>query len=207
MESDAKPFRSLSKSSFLADADESKDIGQPKYMRKVKDLHTQLQSTVKNLAEKIGGVLEEREKDFLTAYRHHMYNVQKELQEAKQKVKEAENAIKNNNQIRKLKQERDWYRTEAIRLDNSVGSLQQTLKEKEDTISELREDQKWLERQLKNSRKELKILRMELDAQGHHPHSPGGSDDGGSSPSRSRLSSPTGSLPRIRDSKKMSKRR
>ena len=130
-------------------------------MKKVKDLHGQLQSTVTNLSSKIGCVIREREKDFLAAYRHHMYNVQKELQDAKQRVKEAEDAVKNNNQVRKLKRERDWYRNEAIRLDNAVQRLQDTLKEREEELRASREDQRWLEQQVKNSKRHVKLLESE----------------------------------------------
>ena len=63
-----------------------------------------------------------------------MYNVQKELQEARQRVKEAENAVKNNNEVRKLKQERDWFRRQAIRLDELVKDMKQKVEEKETEI-------------------------------------------------------------------------
>ena len=132
-------------------------------MKKVKDLHGQLQLTVGSLSDKIGVLLKEKEKNFLAAYRNHMWNVQKELQEAKIKVKEAENAVKNNNQVRKLKQERDWFQNEAIRLDNLVKDLKEKLKEKNEEIKESVDDRAWIERQLKNAKKQIKILRIELE--------------------------------------------
>ena len=132
-------------------------------MKKVKDLHGQLQLTVGSLSDKIGILLKEKERNFLAAYRNHMWNVQKELQEAKIKVKEAENAVKNNNQVRKLKQERDWFQNEAIRLDNLVKELKEKLKEKNEEIKESIDDRAWIERQLKNAKKQIKILRAELD--------------------------------------------
>lgn len=148
------------------DGKETNAEHEPKYMKKVKDLHGQLRSTVSSLSEKIGLLLESREKDFLAAYRHHMYNVQKELQEARQRVKEAENAVKNNNEVRKLKQECDWFRRQAVRLDELVKDMKQKVEEKETEIAEAREDQKWLERQLKNSKKRVSILRAELESRG-----------------------------------------
>ena len=132
-------------------------------MKKVKDLHGQLQLTVGSLSDKIGVLLKEKERNFLAAYRNHMWNVQKELQEAKIKVKEAENAVKNNNQVRKLKQERDWFQNEAIRLDNLVKELKEKLKEKHEEIKESIDDRAWIERQLKNAKKQIKILRTELE--------------------------------------------
>lgn len=140
------------------------DKSQPNYMRKVHDLHGQLRSTVSNLSDKVGLLLKEREKDFLAAYRHHMYNVQKELQEAKQKVREAENAMKNNDQIRKLKKERDWFRGEAIRLDNLAEDMKQTLISKQEKMEATDDDRAWLVKQLKNAKKQIKILRAELEA-------------------------------------------
>jgi hypothetical protein len=153
---------------------------EPDYMRKVRDLNGQLRHAVANMSDKVGHLLQEREKDFLAAYRHHMYNVQKELQEAKQKVREAELAMKNNDQIRKLKKERDWFRGEAIRLDNIAEGMRKDLAVMHEKMDSIEDDRSWLEKQLKKSKKQIKILRAELEASARAGTSYGATGYGGS---------------------------
>jgi len=49
-------------------------------MSRVSDLHEQLTGVVGTLSDKVAEVLKKQEDEFLSAYRAHMYNVQKELQ-------------------------------------------------------------------------------------------------------------------------------
>jgi len=142
-------------------------VAEPQGMKKVRDLHGQLQDTVSNLSTKITVLLREREKDFLAAYRHHMYNVQKDLQDAKRSVKKAKDDLRNNDQIKKLKKERDWFRNEALRLEK----LSQTQEKEIDSIqvkfNTLRDDRVWFEKQLKVAKRQIKILTAELGMQLH----------------------------------------
>ncbi len=61
-------------------------------------------------------MLQKQEKEFLQAYRAHMYNVQKELQQLRTRLDDAEMSLKKNDKIRKLEEARDWFREEALRL-------------------------------------------------------------------------------------------
>lgn len=77
-------------------------------MGRVKDLHSKLKTVVANLSDKVSIVLQKQENEFLAAYRAHMYNVQKELQELRAKVDDAELKMKKDSKISKLEDERDW---------------------------------------------------------------------------------------------------
>lgn len=140
---------------------------EPDSMRKVRDLHERLQDAVQDLNDKIAKLLLEREKDFLAAYRHHMYNVQKELQDAKKSVKEAKDELKNDNQIRSLKKERDWFQKSATRLDNLAEARKKDLENLQVKLDETRDDKTWLEKQLKTAKRQNKILTAELGMQLH----------------------------------------
>lgn len=142
-------------------------VEEPEGMRKVRSLHETLQDAVQDLNDKIAKLLLDREKDFLAAYRHHMYNVQKELQDAKKSVKEAKDELKNDNQIRSLKKERDWFRKEATRLDNLAETRKKDLEMLEVKLDQTRDDQSWLEKQLKTAKRQNKILTAELGMQLH----------------------------------------
>jgi len=97
-------------------------------MSRVKDLHGKIGSVVNHLNEKIALVLQKQEKEFLAAYRAHMLSVQKELQQLRAKANEAELAMKKNEKIRSLEDERNWYRKEALRLDKFATAMKKDLK-------------------------------------------------------------------------------
>lgn len=136
-------------------------------MRKVREYHGKLQDAVKDLSDKIAKLLLDREKDFLAAYRHHMYSVQKELTDAKTRVKEAQDELKNDNQIRSLKKERDWYQKAATRLDTLAEARKKDLETLQVKLDQTRDDQRWLEKQLKTAKRQNKILTAELGMQLH----------------------------------------
>ena len=48
-------------------------------MPRVRRLHTQLSTVVGSLTSKIDTLLKQQEREFLSAYRGHMYTVQREL--------------------------------------------------------------------------------------------------------------------------------
>ena len=84
-------------------------------------------------------MLQKQEKEFLAAYRAHMLSVQKELQQLRAKANEAELAMKKNEKIRSLEEERNWYRKEALRLDKFATAMKKDLKymtEKLESIGE-----------------------------------------------------------------------
>jgi len=92
-----------------------------------------------------------------------MYNVQKELQDLRAKVKNAELAMQRDEKIRKLTQERDWFCKESLRLDSYSTSIKKELKFMEEKLQSVEEDRVWLEKQLKAAKKQNKLLRTELE--------------------------------------------
>ena len=128
-------------------------IADPQGMVTVKENYGQLQDMVGKLESKMSGVLAKHERDFLAAYRAHNYTVQKELQDLRNKVKEAENSLQKNDKIHKLEEERSWYRKEALRLDGFTTSMKKDLKAMREKLDAIEDDRNWLERQLKASKK------------------------------------------------------
>jgi hypothetical protein len=132
-------------------------------MDNVRKLNLQLNGFVDNLNEKIRKLLEEQESDFLSAYRHHIYHVQKELQSWKDKVKEEEMGIKKDSQIRQFKNERDWFKDEALRLGNFTDRMKSDMEALKTKMQEIVEDRAWLRKQLKLAKKQSKFLSVELE--------------------------------------------
>lgn len=135
----------------------------PSSVKSVLSLYGQLTGVVGELSDKISAVLSKQEHDFLQAYRAHMFNVQKELQSLRDKVKANELELKKNNKIRKLKEAGEWFREEALRLDTIVQGMRKKIKYLQDKLDSIEEDRNWLEKQLKLSKKNNKLLRAELE--------------------------------------------
>ena len=85
-------------------------------------------------------MLQKQEKEFLAAYRAHMYNVQKELNDLRAKVDEAELQMKKDSKIKKLEEERDWYRKEALRLDTHATAMKKDIKYMKEKLESIEED-------------------------------------------------------------------
>lgn len=79
-------------------------------MERVHAIHGQLQHVVGTLNEKVAAVLQKQEREFLRAYRAHMYQLQRELQALRAKADDAAIQLAKNEKIRSLEAERDWYR-------------------------------------------------------------------------------------------------
>ena len=153
----------LEKEAAKATEDAVKTIYQPQGYGNVQNLHGKVTHIVQNLSDKLGMVLKKQEKDFLSAYRAHMYNVQKELQNLRSKVDEAELAMKKDAKIVGLQKERNWFRKEALRLDGFATNIKKDLKFMREKLVTIEEDRNWLEKQLKASKKQNKLLRAELE--------------------------------------------
>eukprot|EP00944_MAST-04C_sp_MAST-4C-sp1_P008907 g8907.t1 len=153
----------LEKEAAKATEDAVNTIYQPQGYGNVQDLHGKVTHIVQNLSDKLGMVLKKQEKDFLSAYRAHMYNVQKELQNLRSKVDEAELAMKKDAKIVGLQKERNWFRKEALRLDGFATNIKKDLKFMREKLVTIEEDRNWLEKQLKASKKQNKLLRAELE--------------------------------------------
>ncbi|DBA04311.1 TPA: hypothetical protein N0F65_002073 [Lagenidium giganteum] len=138
-------------------------VEEPAAMVLVREKHAQLHEVVASLSEKITAVLGRQEKDFLAAYRAHMYNVQKELHDMREKMHRNETVENKTEKIKKIEEERDWYRKEALRLDAFTTSMTKDLKYMKEKLQSIEEDRNWLEKQLKACKKQNKLLRAELD--------------------------------------------
>ncbi|KAH9085407.1 hypothetical protein Ae201684P_005115 [Aphanomyces euteiches] len=134
-------------------------VAAPYTMANVREKYAQLHSVVGSLSEKITAVLVRQEKDFMAAYRAHMYNVQKELHDTKEKILRNETLENKSEKIKLLEEERDWYRKEALRLDAFTTNTTKDLKHMKEKLECIEEDRDWLEKQLKASKKQNKLLR------------------------------------------------
>lgn len=103
-------------STFLTGVAKTLDASIPQ-AETINSLYNQLNSNIADLDKKVGSILTEHEADFLSVYKGHMYNIQKEMRYLKDKADAEESKRKKDELVVKLEHERDWFRNEAVRLD------------------------------------------------------------------------------------------
>lgn len=81
----------------------------------------------------------------------------------REKMQRNETVENKTEKIKKIEEERDWYRKEALRLDAFTTSMTKDLKYMKEKLEAIEEDRNWLEKQLKACKKQNKMLRAELD--------------------------------------------
>mmetsp|Transcript_44936 Transcript_44936/g.140750 ORF Transcript_44936/g.140750 Transcript_44936/m.140750 type:complete len:429 (-) Transcript_44936:192-1478(-) len=160
---------------------------EPASMNRVRAEYGRVQDVITSLNSKMGSMLAKQESEFLEAYRAHMYNVQKELQDLRQKVSDAENSLQKNDKVIKLEEEREWYRREALRLDAYTTAMKKDLKFMREKLEVLEENRDWFADQLKASKKQNKLLLAELRILRRHEEFGEDGEDGEDEASRRSL--------------------
>ena len=131
-------------------------------MELVRENYSNLLNSISNLGNKVNRILQKQEDDFLGAYQTQMRNVQKDFETLQGEIDEKEKAIEENVLVKKIEQERDWYKREALHLDQVLVKLKQREKMLSEKNEELNQDRTWLSNQLKLVMKQKNILESRI---------------------------------------------
>ena len=80
------------------------------------EIYVYLKSLMNDYDAQLMNVIGRHEEDFLTAYKTHMVKVEQQLQLLKDKAKEQENKLNNDERIVKMEKQLAWYRDEFTNL-------------------------------------------------------------------------------------------
>merc|ERR1719310_1543916 len=130
---------------------------------KILDLHRDLQALADELDEKVEGKLNENENAFFLAYKSHMYTVQKEFNELRQKADEEETKTRRDAKISSLEKELDWFMNEALRLDELCKKYKKELDKWKGKADALEDDRQFLQNQIMSAKKNNKSLRSSVE--------------------------------------------
>jgi hypothetical protein len=130
---------------------------------KILDLHRDLQALADELDEKVEGKLNENENAFFLAYKSHMYTVQKEFNELRQKADEEETKTRRDAKISSLEKELDWFMNEALRLDELCKKYKKELDKWKGKAEALEDDRQFLQNQIMTAKKNNKSLRNSVE--------------------------------------------
>lgn len=79
---------------------------------KIMGIHSYLRKLISEYDKKLMNVIDRHEDDFLTAYKTHMGKVEKQLQLLKDKAKDQENKLNNDERIIRMEKQLLWYKEE-----------------------------------------------------------------------------------------------
>ena len=85
-----------------------------------RDYYIPVKQLVNQLNGKIDAQIAKNDGEFLAAYRSHMQQIQKELENMKKKMNECEFIIKKDQRVRKLEAQIGWFREEALYLSKQI---------------------------------------------------------------------------------------
>ncbi|KAF4656390.1 hypothetical protein FOL47_009015 [Perkinsus chesapeaki] len=130
---------------------------------KVLNLFEQLNTLASTLPERVVQLLEQHEHDFMLAYKTHMYTVQKQFRELKGKADKEDERVRRDNRVQELEKELKWFMSEALRLDALCKDYRKEVGKWRSRAETLSEDRRYLEDQMKASKRQTKVLRAVLE--------------------------------------------
>ncbi|KAJ1451801.1 P-loop containing nucleoside triphosphate hydrolase protein [Pelagophyceae sp. CCMP2097] len=136
-------------------------------MEDVREQYEDLKKTMATFQVGLSECLAKAEAEFLTAYRAHMLEVHRELQELRDKLSEAESSILQDDSIQALERDGSWHfaaPTSEIAAQQTayIAAMQKDRLYMERKLDALDKDRGALSRQLKACKKQEKLLRGEL---------------------------------------------
>merc|ERR1719478_1968451 len=108
-------------------------------------------------------MLEEHKKDFLLAYKAHWLAIMAKFREMKALADKQEAITRSDNRIQLLEGELEWFMTEALRLDELCKGYKREADKWKAKSQALDEDRKFLEDQIKGTKRQNKVLRAAVE--------------------------------------------
>ena len=133
------------------------------YHEKIKEYYKVLENQVQKLDTNIGTMLQKHEQDFLNAFKCQMFNLYAQLRDLKKKTDENEVKLKRDEQINTLQKSLEWFREEAVKLGESSQFYRNETEKWKAKAESLEDDRKFLETQLKNTKRKVKNLQHEKE--------------------------------------------
>lgn len=109
----------------------------------VKQEYGVLANAISQLGEKVSGVLSQQEIEFLGAYRTHIRNVHQNFAVLRLEAEERERKLAENDDLKRLEKDRDWYRNEALHLDKLLEKIKINAKKLTEKVSDLKDEKNW----------------------------------------------------------------
>ena len=133
------------------------------YLEKIYEYNNQLKGNVKHMNDHIDTVLVKHEQDFLNAFKCQMFSLNSQIRELKKKNEDNEVKLKRDEQINKLQKSLEFFQDEAVKLGESSQYFKKEADKWKAKAESLEDDRKFLENQLKATKRKIKLLQVEAE--------------------------------------------
>lgn len=128
----------------------------------VTDEYSKLHEAIDDLGSAIQGTLGRQKDDINRGHKTEMRKVQVELEGLTKENACLEESISTNERACQLETQRDWYKKEALHLDEVLEQTKDKQKELVDRVDETEQDNKWLKGQVEKLTKRNAVLDQKL---------------------------------------------
>ncbi|KAL4449906.1 hypothetical protein ABPG74_015025 [Tetrahymena malaccensis] len=131
---------------------------------KISEAYSQLNNMVEFLEEKVDGVIERHEAEFLLAYKNHMIKIRKELQEMKNRMDEQDKKLKAGDKMDQLEKQLSWFREESLKLYEKLGQKDKNITDYKHTIQDQKKNIEFQEQQIAKLNKKIRFLMRKISS-------------------------------------------
>ena len=124
--------------------------------------YSKLQSAIDDLETSINNTLGQQKQDLNRAHETEMRTLQVEIERLTNERTRLEESIATNERACQLETERDWYKKEALHLDEVLEQTNVRLKELSDRLDESEQDRMWTKGQVEKLAKHKLAFEMKL---------------------------------------------
>jgi hypothetical protein len=129
----------------------------------LKQYFEQLNTNIAGLDNRLGYMLKRHENDFFTAFKSHLFQLNSQLHELKNRHEENLMQIQRDETVIRLQKSMEWFRDEAVVLGDSYKHYKRSSERWKAKAASLEEDRKFLETQVKNATRQNRKLLAQID--------------------------------------------
>jgi len=134
-------------------------------LEQVRKDHGKLMGVVRTFGEKVGGMIDKQRFEFMTAYEHHMQDIQNELQSLREKVSEISGEETRKSKLETLDVNQTKFKTEALHLDAETLAQRKQLRKLVNKLHSVERDRDWVFKRLKVAKRTyMELLALKQDA-------------------------------------------
>jgi hypothetical protein len=122
-------------------------------LEQVRKDHAKLMGVVRTFGEKVGGMIDKQRYEFMTAYEHHIQDIQNELQALREKVAEISGEETRKAKLETLDKNQTKFKADALTLDTEALSQRKQLRKLVNTLHSVERDRDWVFKRLKSAKK------------------------------------------------------
>lgn len=127
-------------------------------LSQVRKEHTKIQEVVDAFRSKVDRMVDKQRQEYVSAYEHHIQDVQKELHQLREKANQIANDRTKNERTEKLKADLNRYKNEALQLETDSDELRVEMARLVKQVYSVEKYRDWMLKKLRQTKKQYNAL-------------------------------------------------